>query len=46
MCGVFGYVGVETNVGETVLTALKTLVYRGFDSWGVAVATQDGILVD
>ena len=46
MCGVFGYVGVETNVGETVLAALKTLEYRGYDSWGVAVSVQDGMLVD
>jgi glucosamine--fructose-6-phosphate aminotransferase (isomerizing) len=46
MCGVFGYVGAETDVGATVLAALKTLEYRGYDSWGVAVATQDDMLVD
>ena len=46
MCGVFGYVGTETNVGETVLAALKTLEYRGYDSWGVAVAGNDGMVVD
>lgn len=46
MCGVFGYVGAETDVGEAVLTALKTLEYRGYDSWGVAVATQDEMLVE
>ncbi|MFT4037463.1 MAG: glutamine--fructose-6-phosphate transaminase (isomerizing) [Thermomicrobiales bacterium] len=46
MCGVFGYVGVESNVGEMVLTALKTLEYRGYDSWGVAVSGPDQILLD
>jgi glucosamine--fructose-6-phosphate aminotransferase (isomerizing) len=46
MCGVFGYVGIETNVGATVLSALKTLEYRGYDSWGVAVAAPDGMVVD
>jgi glutamine---fructose-6-phosphate transaminase (isomerizing) len=43
MCGVFGYVGPEIDVGETVLSALKTLEYRGYDSWGLAVA-HDGVL--
>ena len=46
MCGVFGYVGQRRNVGETVLTALKTLEYRGYDSWGLAVATPSGMLVE
>jgi glucosamine--fructose-6-phosphate aminotransferase (isomerizing) len=46
MCGVFGYIGDETDVGATVLTALKTLEYRGYDSWGVAVAAADGMLID
>ena len=46
MCGVFGYVGAETDVGEAVLIALKTLEYRGYDSWGVAVAAQDGMLLE
>ncbi|MEZ4563791.1 MAG: glutamine--fructose-6-phosphate transaminase (isomerizing) [Thermomicrobiales bacterium] len=46
MCGVFGYVGAETDVGETVLSALKTLEYRGYDSWGVAVAASTGMVVE
>ena len=45
MCGVFGYVGQQTDVGETILTALKTLEYRGYDSWGLALATSDDLLV-
>ncbi len=45
MCGVFGYVGQQRDVGETVLAALKTLEYRGYDSWGLALATPDDLLV-
>ncbi len=37
MCGIFGYVGEPTDVGAAVLTALKTLEYRGYDSWGMAI---------
>ena len=37
MCGIFGYVGKEDNVGEMILKGLKTLEYRGYDSWGIAV---------
>ncbi len=37
MCGIFGYIGEKTSAPEMVLTGLKTLEYRGYDSWGVAV---------
>ena len=43
MCGIFGYVGRETDLGEKVLRALKLLEYRGYDSWGVGVAV-DGMI--
>ena len=46
MCGVFGYVGQETDVGSAVLTALKTLEYRGYDSWGMAIAVDGALLVE
>ncbi len=45
MCGVFGYVGQQTDVGETILTALKTLEYRGYDSWGLALSTPGDLMV-
>jgi glucosamine--fructose-6-phosphate aminotransferase (isomerizing) len=45
MCGVFGYVGQQTDVGEAILTALKTLEYRGYDSWGLALSTPNDIVV-
>lgn len=36
MCGIFGYVGQKSNAADMVLTGLKSLEYRGYDSWGVA----------
>ena len=46
MCGVFGYVGESIDVGAAVVRALKTLEYRGYDSWGVAIAASDSLLLD
>jgi len=40
MCGIFGYVGQKTNGADKVLHGLKQLEYRGYDSWGVAVAAE------
>lgn len=36
MCGIFGYVGTKKTAPSIVLDGLKTLEYRGYDSWGVA----------
>lgn len=36
MCGIFAYVGQKKNAPHIVLDGLKTLEYRGYDSWGVA----------
>jgi glucosamine--fructose-6-phosphate aminotransferase (isomerizing) len=43
MCGIFGYVGNQTDSAAIVLAGLKKLEYRGYDSWGVAVATEGRI---
>lgn len=45
MCGIFGYIGQNTSAPEIVLRGLKLLEYRGYDSWGVAVSTDDAIVV-
>jgi glucosamine--fructose-6-phosphate aminotransferase (isomerizing) len=37
MCGIFGYIGNKQNAGDIILDGLKTLEYRGYDSWGVAI---------
>lgn len=36
MCGIFGYVGAPVGVGPVVLEALRSMEYRGYDSWGTA----------
>lgn len=41
MCGIFAVTGTANNAGEQVLTGLKKLEYRGYDSWGVAVQAPD-----
>jgi glutamine---fructose-6-phosphate transaminase (isomerizing) len=43
MCGIFGYVGQQTNAADLVLRALRALEYRGYDSWGVAVADRNRV---
>lgn len=40
MCGIFGYVG-KKNASQVILEGLKRLEYRGYDSWGIAVATDE-----
>lgn len=36
MCGIFGYIGDKQNASDIVLSGLKLLEYRGYDSWGIA----------
>ena len=43
MCGIFGYVGPKNDAANIVLKGLKTLEYRGYDSWGIAVGDH-GVL--
>jgi glucosamine--fructose-6-phosphate aminotransferase (isomerizing) len=43
MCGIFGYVGQDRDAAAIVLSGLKKLEYRGYDSWGVAVSHEDGV---
>jgi glucosamine--fructose-6-phosphate aminotransferase (isomerizing) len=38
MCGIFAYYGPETDAAALVFNGLRELEYRGYDSWGVAVA--------
>ncbi len=45
MCGIFGYAGQPADAGGLVLAALKTLEYRGYDSWGIAVAVDGRLAV-
>ncbi len=45
MCGIFAYKG-EKNVTPILLNGLKRLEYRGYDSWGIAVQTDNKIYVE
>jgi len=40
MCGIFGYAGADVNP-EILIEGIKRLEYRGYDSWGVCVASND-----
>jgi glucosamine--fructose-6-phosphate aminotransferase (isomerizing) len=44
MCGIVGYIG-ENEAAQILLSALKRLEYRGYDSAGLAVIDKDLILV-
>ncbi len=46
MCGIFGYVGAGDDAAGIVLRGLKKLEYRGYDSWGIAVAPAGEIVVE
>ncbi len=40
MCGIVGYIG-ENNANDVLLTGLKKLEYRGYDSCGIATIYND-----
>lgn len=44
MCGIFGVVGNKADAAEVVLSGLTKLEYRGYDSWGIAVKKNDGLV--
>ncbi len=46
MCGIFGYIGKKSDAAEIVLKGLKTLEYRGYDSWGIAVKKDSELEIE
>jgi glucosamine--fructose-6-phosphate aminotransferase (isomerizing) len=44
MCGIVGYIG-DGSAKEAILTGLKNLEYRGYDSAGIAIGKKDKILL-
>ena len=43
MCGIVGYIG--NDVENVIISKLKKLEYRGYDSAGIAVGTANGYKV-
>jgi len=46
MCGIFGSVSLDGYEAAVVISGLKYLEYRGYDSWGVAVANGDKVVCE
>lgn len=44
MCGIFAYIGPD-NAFEKIFEGLKSLDYRGYDSWGIGVIKNHKIFV-
>ena len=44
MCGIFGYIGND-NASKVIVRGLKRLEYRGYDSWGIAVAAKHALKI-
>ncbi len=44
MCGIVGYIGTK-EAEDTLLTGLKRLEYRGYDSAGLAIVGDEGLEV-
>ena len=42
MCGIVGYIGKNNSI-EPVLNGLKNLEYRGYDSAGIAFASDNSV---
>lgn len=45
MCGILGYIG-HRNAQDILLNGLRKLEYRGYDSTGIAVVTDQGMQVE
>jgi glutamine---fructose-6-phosphate transaminase (isomerizing) len=46
MCGIFGYIGSKEDAAEQTLEGLKTLEYRGYDSWGITVKDHEKLAIE
>ncbi len=45
MCGIIGIVSDKGNLKERIIEGLKRLEYRGYDSAGIALRTEDGFFI-
>lgn len=44
MCGIFGFVSKYPKPSSEIIDGIKTLEYRGYDSWGAVVISKNGKL--
>ena len=44
MCGIFGYAGPDARP-EVLVEGIKRLEYRGYDSWGLCLATDNQLFL-
>ena len=44
MCGIIGYTGQNESTNK-IVSGLKALAYRGYDSAGIAAFTDEGVRV-
>jgi glucosamine--fructose-6-phosphate aminotransferase (isomerizing) len=45
MCGIIGVVSRSNDVVQTVISSMKRLEYRGYDSSGIAIEGADGLSI-
>jgi glucosamine--fructose-6-phosphate aminotransferase (isomerizing) len=45
MCGIFGYIGSLQISPSVLIDGLSRLEYRGYDSWGIAVISNQKIFI-
>ena len=46
MCGIYAQISQENSAAEDIYQGLKTLEYRGYDSWGIAIKYQGAIKIE
>ncbi len=46
MCGIFGFVSQKQKNASEILEGLKSLEYRGYDSWGIAIKKDTKIEIE
>ncbi|MBI3074678.1 MAG: glutamine--fructose-6-phosphate transaminase (isomerizing) [Parcubacteria group bacterium] len=44
MCGIFSYTGGDNRSVSKIIKGLRDLEYRGYDSWGLAIAANGKII--
>jgi len=44
MCGIVGYIGFR-RADKVIISALKRLEYRGYDSWGIAIKSGNELKI-